>query len=150
MKLKIQKRLAADVMKTSKSKIRFDTERLQDIKESITKVDIRNLIVDKAIYKMPPVGPSRGRARKQQEQKAKGKRKGHGSRKGKATARMPRKEVWMNHVRKQRELLKRLRDNERITKETYTDLYRKSKGGFFRSVRHIKMYMNEKGLVKEK
>ncbi len=149
MRLKIQKRLAATILKTSKSKIKFDGDRLEDIKESITKVDIRNLIKDKAIEKVPIIGPSRVRARKQMEQKAKGKRRGQGSRKGKSTARLPKKERWMNHVRKQRELLKKLRDNKKITTGAYRDLYSKSKGGFFRSVRHIKMYINEKGLIKE-
>ncbi len=149
MRLKIQKRLAAKVFKTSKSKVTLDPDRLEDIKESITTVDIKSLIKDKAIMKRKTSGPSRVRARKRQEQRTKGNRKGHGSRKGKATARLSKKEDWMTHVRKQRALLKTLRDKELITKESFKDLYRKSKGGFFRSVRHIKMYINEKGLVKD-
>ena len=149
MELKIQKRLASRVLKTSKSKIKFDSDRLDDIKESITKTDIKSLIIDKAIHAEKKVGQSRSRARKRQEQKTKGKRKGHGSRKGKATARLPKKETWMNHVRKQRKFLKDLRDKELITKGLYQNLYMKSKGGFFRSIRHIKGYVNEKGLIKE-
>jgi len=149
MKFTIQRRLAAEILKTSPSKIRFDTGRLEEIKECITKMDIRNLIKDKAITALQKVGTSRVRARKIQTQKAKGKQKGQGSRKGRASARLPSKTVWMNHIRKQRELLKELRDRKLVTTDIYRDLYLKSKGGFFRSVRHIKMYIGEKGLVKK-
>ena len=40
MQLKIQKRLAAQILKTSGKKIRRDSDRLEGIKEAITKADI--------------------------------------------------------------------------------------------------------------
>jgi len=150
MKLKIQKKLSGDVLKCSEKRVRFDTERLEEIKESITKVDIRSLIKDSAIYCIPEKGVSRFRARKIQKQKSKGKRKGPGSKKGKKTARAPKKEAWMNKIRSQRKLLKRLKESEVINNQVYRQLYKKSQGGFFRNQRHIKLYIGEHNLTETK
>ena len=46
MMLKPQKRIAAQVLKCSPKKIVFDTEKLSEIKEAITKQDIKTLITD--------------------------------------------------------------------------------------------------------
>jgi large subunit ribosomal protein L19e len=148
MKLKIQKRLAADILKCSESRIRFDEERLDEIKESITKIDIKSLIKDKAIFSLPKKGVSRVRARKIQIQKSKGKKKGTGKRKGKKTARAPRKQTWINKIRAQRILIKNLKESEIIDREVYRKLYKKAQGGFFRSRRHIKLYIEEHDLAK--
>jgi len=150
MKFNLQKRLAADVMNCSEKRIALDKSRLEDIKEAITKIDIRSLINEGAIKKKPIKGNSRVRARKISIQKRKGKRKGPGSRKGKKTARLSKKKAWINKIRKQRKFLKRLRDKELITKQNYHLLYQKAKGGFFRSKRHIKLYLEEHRLIKEK
>ena len=148
MELKVQKKLAGSVLKCSKSRIKFDTERLDEIKEAITKADIKALIIDHAISRKPVMNTSRFRARKKLIQKRKGRQKGEGSRKGKATARLPKKRRWINQVRIQREFLKYLNDNKIIEKKVYRDLYLKCKGGFFRSKRHLKLYIDEHGLEK--
>lgn len=151
MKLNIQKRLAARVLGCSPKRIRFDTERLDEIKESITKADIKSLINDKAIYCIPKRGVSKVRARKIQVQKRKGNKRGPGSRKGAKTARSPRKRDWINKIRAQRMLLRRLKDGDVVNNEVYRGLYRRSQAGFFRSKRHVKLYIEEQGLAnKEK
>lgn len=149
MRLDVQKRLAAAIFECSKNRIKLDENRLDDIKEAITKQDIRTLINQGAVYKMPLKGTSRVRANKIRKQKTKGRQKGHGSRKGKSTARTPKKERWMNLVRLQRTLLKTMKANEIISQKTYRNLYNKSKGGFFRSKRHIKLYIEEHNLAKK-
>ncbi|HHI03973.1 MAG TPA: 50S ribosomal protein L19e [Candidatus Woesearchaeota archaeon] len=149
MKLKTQKRLAADLLKCSKKRVSFDTERLDEIKESITKRDIVGLIKDKAIKKKQTKGISRVRANKIKTQKAKGRRKGPGSKKGKHSARLPKKQKWMNKVRLQRKFIKELKDKEIITSKSYQMLYSKTSGGFFRSRKHIKLYIKENDLIKE-
>jgi len=58
------------------------------------------------------------------------------------------KKEWINRIRKQRELLQTLKARDKITPQTYRQIYRKAKGGVFRSVRHIKLYLNEKELLK--
>jgi len=148
MELKNQKRIAARILKCSRKRVWFDPDRLSDIKEAITKADIRPLIKEGCIVKVLPKGVSRGRARKIIIQKRKGRQKGHGSRKGKATARMSRKREWINKIRAQRMLLKELRDNKKISNKLYREFYLKSKGGFFRSRRHILLFIQEQGLEK--
>ena len=148
--LKIQKKIASKIMKCSKKKIRFDPDSLGDVKESITRIDLKGLIGRKVITKRPVKGSSRVRARKNLVQKRKGLRKGHGSRKGTSNARLKNKEKWIIRIRKQRALLKSFRDKELITKETFRTLVNKSKGGFFRSVKHIKVYLEENKLFIKK
>ena len=149
MQLDNQKRLAAQVLKCSKKRVCFDQDRLEDIKEAITKADIRSLINDKTIKAKPVKGVSRARARKIAVQKRKGRRKGLGSRKGKKTARLPKKVAWMNKIRIQRNFIKEIRSKKIIAKSNYQTLYLKAKGGFFRSKRHIKLYIEEHNLVQK-
>lgn len=149
MNLKVQKRLAAEVLKCSQKRIIFDPERFEELKESITKADIRALIKDKAIKLRPVKGVSRARAKKNRKQRAKGRRKGLGSRKGRAGARLSKKTKRKQNMRVQRKLLKTLREKGIVDRATYRKLYSKSKGGFFRSIRHIKIYIDEHKLVKQ-
>ena len=149
MKMDVQKRLSAAIMDCSEKRIKFDPERLTEIKEAITKIDIKGLINDKAISRKPVKGISRARARIQKKQKSSGRRKGHGSRKGKANARAANKLTWTNQIRAQRELLKKMRENNHITKNIYRELYEKAKGGFFRSKKHLKLHIEERHLTKK-
>ncbi len=146
--LTLQKRLSADVLKATQKRVKFDPSRLNDIKAAITKEDIRELVREGLISAEPIKGVSRVRARKNAVQRSKGLRKGAGSREGKSTARNPSKEAWMRKVRAQRNFIKELKDKSILTSEGYRLLYRKVKGGYFRSVRHIKLYMNENNMVK--
>lgn len=147
--LNVQRRLASQILKCGKNRIKFDTSRIDEIKEAITNLDIRALIANGAISKRKELSTSRFWAKRRKGQKIKGKRKGHGSRKGKKTARTNSKTTWINKIRLQRGFLKSLRDNGNISIPDYHELYSKSKGGFFRSLRHLKLYTAERGLVKK-
>ena len=149
MKFQVQRRLAAQILKCSKKRVAFDPDMLEDIKEGITKADVSSLINQVAIIGKRIKGISKFRTRKNKLQKRKGRQRGAGSRKGKKTARLSKKDNWMNKIRIQREFLKELRKKKLIPKSDYIDLYRKSKGGFFRNKRHIKVYLEEHGLVKK-
>jgi large subunit ribosomal protein L19e len=150
MELKLQKRLAGKVLKRSPKRVKLDTTQLAEIKESITKGDIRSLIKGKAIIGKQKKGISRLRAKERQKQRKKGRQRGAGSKKGTKNARDAKKGQWIKRVRLQRTFLKEIRDKALVTKEIYRTLYMKSKGGFFRSLRHMKMYMNEHKLFAEK
>ena len=143
MKLDSQKRIAASKMKVSKKRIKFDVERLGDIKEAITKFDIISLVKEGAIRVKQKKGVSRVRAKKQTIQKSKGKRKGHGSRKGSQKTRTKKKKTWMQGVRLKRRFIKELKEKDLVNNQVYRELYRKIGGGFFRSKRHIKLYVEE-------
>lgn len=147
--LDVQRRLAAQILKCGRNRIHFDTGRIEEIKEAITKSDIRALIGNGAISKRRTLSTSRFWAKRRKKQKIKSKQKGHGSRKGRKTARLNPKSSWMNKIRLQRSFLKSLRDTETITATDYHELYLKSKGGFFRSLRHLKLYVTEKGVLKK-
>lgn len=150
MKLNVQKRIAASVLKCSPKRVVFDSTKLSQIKEAITKADMRALVIDGFVSKVPKRGISNSRTNKIRMQKAKGKRKGHGSRKGRKNARMPRKYEWINRIRLQRELIKLLKEKKLIDNKIYWMLYKKCKGGFFRSRRHLKLYIEEQGLISKK
>ncbi len=150
MDLKNQKRLAAQLLKIGKTRVRLDPARLEDIKEALTKADIRALINDEAIYVAPITGVSRGRARKVAAQKRKGRGKGSGSRKGKKGTRMPRKELWVKRIRVQRRFIKMLKGKKLLDNQGYRQLYKMSKSGLFRSKRHIKLYIDEQKMIRKR
>ncbi len=147
--LDVQRRLAAEIMKCGINRVRFDPESIDEIKEAITKQDVRVLIRNGTISRKDVNNTSRFWARKNKAQKVKGKQKGPGSRKGPSTARLNPKRDWMNRIRLQRRYIKQLRDIHKITTTSYHELYMKSKGGFFRSLRHLKLYTEERGLIKK-
>lgn len=150
MDLTNQKRIASDILGCSPSKIVFDESRLEDIKEAITKVDLRVLIKEGAVSRKQDKGISSSRSKKIKQQKRKGRQRGHGSRKGKSTARQKSKTTWIHTIRSQRDLLKTMREKELVTSQTYRQLYAKAKGGFFRSRRHLRLYIDEHDLINQK
>ena len=149
MKLTTQKRIAAQILKVGTGKIWFDPEKLSEIKEAITKSDIRSLVRTKAIKVKKLPHQSRARARRARLQKRKGLRIGQGSRKGKRTARISRKRAWITKIRTQRNFLRSIKKKNHIDNNMFKELMAKAKGGFFRSKRHIKIYLQEKGVFKK-
>lgn len=150
MDLRLQKRLAGQVLKTSKKNIKINPANMADVKEAITKTDIRGLISRGLIISKPKRSTSRGRIRYAKAQKRKGRRRGHGSRKGKFGARLNRKTVWMRKIRLQRGFLKELKKSKIVENKGFNELYAKAKGGFFRSKRHIKLYIDEHNMANKK
>jgi large subunit ribosomal protein L19e len=146
MNLKNKKAMTAKLLKVGTTRLWFDPNRLNDVKEAITRDDIKRLVSEGAIQVKQKKGVSRGRARKVLIQKRKGRRNGPGSKKGKKTSRLGRKDQWITKIRSQRELLHELADGKNVTHETFVQLKSKAKGGFFRSRRHIKLYLTEHNL----
>lgn len=148
MNFKSQRRMAAQIMKCGIGRVWIGPDADEDVKSAITKEDIRSLISSGTIRLRQEKGISRGRTRKNFLQKRKGLRKGIGSRKGRATARQDPKDVWVERIRNLRELSLSLKQKGAITNKTYRILREKSKGGLFRSRRHIMLYLEEHGLLK--
>lgn len=148
MSLMVQRRLAAEILNVGVNRVWFDPEKLEEISAAVTREDVRNLIKQGAIKAKPKVGISKARTKELQEKKRKGQRRGPGSRKGKATARMPRKKKWMIRIRAIRSFLKHLRARRIITQSTYRKLYKMAKGGAFESVAYLKSYIKEKKLAR--
>ena len=151
MNLSFQKRLAAKILRCSPSKIIIDPRYREQIKDAIKRDDIKYLIDRGIIRKKQDKGVSRARANQLMlKKKKKGQRSGPGSKKGKATARTPKKEAWMLKIRAQRKLLKELKEKSLIDNQTFNRLYRLAKGGFFRSKAHLKLYLKENHLYVKK
>jgi len=146
MNVRNQKRMIAKLMKVGKDRVKFDIEKLPEIKEAITKADLRFLLSSGAIKIQQKTGHSKVRSRKIKIQKSKGRRKGIGTRKGRKTARLPRKDFWMSKTRSQRSFIKLLKQKNLISKQTYRDVYHKIKSNRFRSIRLIKLYIEENNL----
>jgi large subunit ribosomal protein L19e len=148
MMLKNQKKLAAEVAHVGIDRVRLVPERVSEIKEAITKADIRALIKSGAIIVKPISPPSKARARERRAQKKRGRQKGTGKRKGAKNARQNAKQLWMRKIRLMRATLKYLRDSDKISKDTFKDIYRKAKGGFFRDKGHMLFYLEQNKLVR--
>ena len=152
MNLGKQKELAARALNVSKKRIKFDAttpENIKSLKEVISREDVRNLVDDKIITKLNKRGNSRTSANKIAAQKAKGLRKGQGSRKGTANARDNEKQKWMVKIRALRSMLQNLKSKDQLETATFRSLYLKAKGNFFRNKRHLSLYIEQNGLLKE-
>jgi len=150
MKLTTQKRLAAEVMKVGISRVWIDPEFEDEVSLAITRNDIRRLVDEGAIQRKQKIGVSRGRARHILRQKRKGQRRGPGRRKGKHTSKLSSKDRWMMKIRPMRKELKKLRDEGKITRRVYRDLYLKAKGNAFRNTAHLRTYIAEHKLGAKK
>ncbi len=145
-----QRQLASRILDCGLDRVWFDPEASEEIASAITREDLRGLIEKGTIKAKPIKGVSRGRARAVDEKRKYGHRKGHGSRKGKKGARNPRKEQWVKKIRALRRRLKELREDGSLDKSVYCRLYRKAKGGEYRSVAHLESHLeSEKVLIKE-
>ncbi len=152
MNLKMQKRLASDILKCGVNKVWMDPTALEEISEAVTRSDVRSLINSKLIRKKPKIGISSGRKKYRMAQKKKGRRKGQGRRKGRKGARTPKKEKWMKKIRALRSELRQLKENGKIERSVYRRYYRQAKGGQFHSRAHLLSHMETDGvlLMKEK
>lgn len=137
----LQKKLAAQILKVGESRIWLDPSKQKDIEAAITKADIRKLIQKGYIKALPE------KLHKPKERRK--KRKGPGSRKGAKGAILSAKRRWILTVRPLRKMLKELRDSGQIDKQTYKKLYKLVKGGMFRSRAHLKIYLEQHGLLKK-
>jgi large subunit ribosomal protein L19e len=129
MKLDKKKKLAARTLHVGKDRILFNPTRLTDIKEAITKEDIRSLLKDKAI-KIKPVTGKRKRKRKRRRREGKIKKKVK-----------RRKKEYIIRIRKLRSYLKKLKESNEINKESYHKLRRLAKSGMFHSLKHLKEHV---------
>jgi ribosomal protein L19E len=130
MNLRGKKQLAARALGVGAGKIIF--VRVDEVKEAITKQDIRDMAASGAIA----IKEARGRLKNIKL----GKRKGMGKVKKKINHR---KEKYVLLTRKLRKYVKQLLLQEKITKEQYYDFRKKIKSKNFRSKSHMKEVMTQ-------
>jgi len=130
MNLANKKILASKVLKVGKNRVKFDSERLSEIKAAITKQDIIDLHKDGFIEIKPIKGRKKIRRRKT--------RRGPGKIKKKIKNR---KQTYVKITRKLRRYLKELKNQEKITKELYWGLRKKIRMRTFKSKANLKEYL---------
>jgi len=146
MQITNQKKMAAQILKCGVNRIWVDPRYVDQVTTAVQKSDVRELIEEGLIKARAIQGTSRVRARKLAAQRAKGRRRGHGSRKGSARARLPKKNRWMRTIRSQRRTLKGMREDGTLEASEYRYYYRKAKGGSYRSIAHMKSNMEIDGV----
>ncbi|UCD20870.1 MAG: 50S ribosomal protein L19e [archaeon] len=128
-----QKQMAARVMKVGVNKVYFDPERMDDIKEAVTKQDIVTLIKDKAIKKRPIRGVKKRAHKKKLERKKKGRRRGVGKVRKRVNKR---KQTYVKKIRKIRDYLQKVKPL--IPKEEFLKIKKLIKGGYITEIKDIK------------
>jgi len=127
MNLKRKKQLAARTLKVGGDRIVFVPERMEEIKEAITKQDIKDLMASKAILIKEKKGRRKVLVEKKKRVPGKIKKKIR-----------KRKKSYVKLTRKLREQVKKMKEKGKITKEEYEKLRKKIKIKAFRSKMHLK------------
>ena len=138
----LQKRLAAKILKVGRSKVWMDPTKAKDIEQAITRADVRRLILKKLVKRLPD--------KVRMPRKAGGGGRGQGSRKGSKHSVVDRKTKWIQTVRPLRRELKELKSSKSIENATYKQMRKLVKGGMFRSRSHLRLYLEQHGLLKKK
>jgi large subunit ribosomal protein L19e len=130
MNLTKKKVLAAKVLKVGKNRIFFANENLSEIKEAITRQDIKDLYDAGAIQIKEVSGRKKIVKRKHRRRIGKVKNKTN-----------TRKREYVIITRKLRKLIKHLSKTGKIDKETYRQTRKQIRARKFRSKRHLKEHL---------
>merc|ERR1711976_778991 len=127
--LRLQKRLAATVLKCGKKRVWIDPNETNEVALANSRKNIKKLFKYGLIMKRQVGMHSRSRCKRVHEAKRKGRHQGAGKRRGTKNARMPAKILWMRRQRVLRRLLKKYRE----AKDIYHYFYLHAKGNIYKN-----------------
>jgi len=130
MNLSKKKSLAIKALKVGKKRITFVRSRLEDIKEAITKQDIKDLQKDGAIIVKDIKG------RKKNLKKSKKRSTGNIRKKVKK-----RKRDYVIMTRKLRKYVKELRNHGKLSREESIDIRKKIRNKYYKSLGNLKEHI---------
>jgi len=131
MKIK-KKDLAAKALGVGKDRIKFVRARLDEIKDAITKQDIRDLVVAGAIVVKPVKGKKTNVKRRN--------RRGVGKVKKKVNKR---KQEYVKLTRKLRQYVKNLKERGDLTSEETKEIRKKIRNKTYKSKANLKLNLGE-------
>merc|ERR1712000_196032 len=105
--LRLQKRLAACVLKCGKRRVWLDPNESSEISMSNSRQHMKKLVKDGFVIRKPVQIHSRSRAIRRKDDKKRGRHCKTGSRQGTRNARFPEKVKWMIRMRVLRRMLKK-------------------------------------------
>lgn len=132
MNLSKKKDLAVRALKIGKNRITFVKSRLEEIKEAITKQDIRDLKGEKAIIIKEIHGRKKGKKKK---------RKSTGNIRKKVKTR---KKDYVTITKKLRAYVKELKNQGRLSLEEVKEIRKKIRNKNFKSKAHLREYIKGK------
>ena len=130
MNLKKKKKLAAKAFKVGVERIAFNPSRIDEIKEAITKQDMKDLKLSGAILIKDKKGRRTKTIRKTRTRAGSVRKKVNRS-----------KQEYVKLTRKLRRHLREIRSQEKINEEKYKELMKKIRMRAFKSKRHLKENM---------
>jgi len=139
--LRTQKRLAADILKVGLGRVKFNPNRIDEIKEAITRKDIEELIKDKAIVKRPVKGRKRRAGKIRQLRRKKGLGKGQGKIKRYI---VNRKRNYIILIRNLRRYLYSLKNRGILNAGEHKKLRKLAKAGIFKDKKSLTEYLRLK------
>ena len=127
MNLLVKKKLASRTLNVGSNRIKFNKERLSDIKDAITKQDIRDLLADKAIIIKEKKGTKKIVKRKT--------RRRQGSKKKNV---LNKKRKYMTITRKLRAYLAKMKRTGQLKREEIEKLRKEIRASSFSSLAQLK------------
>ncbi len=129
MKLDKKKQLAANTLGVGKERIVFNPERLDEIREAITRRDFLDMLQSKSLFVREHVGR---RTRKKRRKRGPGKVK---------KKKVGRKRSYLLLTRKLRRYLTELLKQERLSKDEYQHFRKQIKARMFKSKSHLQSFL---------